>query len=382
MTRLFCAAVLIAALPTGAISLLAQQQPVTDTASITGITTDPDGRPVPRTVVRLSGSTLQFDLLAVSNDEGRFAFTGLPAGRFALAASKPAYLQASLGSLTPAGATDAALVVLETGQRMADLRLTIARGGVISGRITDRYGRALPHAPIVVMQFRTVNGARTLWSLGYQPPPTNSRGEYRVYGLAAGSYVVMAYEPGDYLWFPGQTPGPVIAGSAGTSGSDVGVTTAAEVQWALRQLSLQSANAPGLATVGPPPPPRGPGTSMGATYYPGTVNPEGAVVVSVRASDETAGIDFAMQARQTARITGRVIGPDGQPARNVRLAITGAGWSSSRSLPDGSFVLAGVAPGELTLVATVPGTALSTTRTLAVAGQDIIDLVLTLQAGP
>jgi hypothetical protein len=379
MKRIFRAAVLVAALPTGAASLLAQQF-VTGAGSIAGITTDADGRPIPRAVVRLSGPQLPIDLLTVANDEGQFGFSGLPAGRFTLAASKPTYLPVSLGSLTPAAAADDALV-LEAGQRLADLRLTLARGGIISGRVTDQYGRPLPHAPIVVMEFRTVNGERTLWSLGEQSPPTNSRGEYRVYGLAAGSYLVMAFEPGDYLWFLGRTPGPVPPGSAGISGTDVRVTTAADVQWALQQLSRQAANAPGMATAGPPPP-RGPGVSRGATYYPGTVDPGRAVLVSVRAGEEAAGIDFAMQGLQTARITGRVIGPDGRPAANVRLGITAAGSSSSRPLTDGSFVLAGVAPGELTLVATVPGSALSATRTVVVAGQDISDVVLLLQAGP
>jgi hypothetical protein len=89
-----------------------------------------------------------------------------------------------------------------------------------------------------------------------------------------------------------------------------------------------------------------------------------------------------MQGLQTARITGRVIGPDGRPAANVRLAITAAGSSSTRPLTDGTFVLAGVAPGELTLAATVPGSALSATRTVVVAGQDISDVVLVLQAAP
>ena len=380
MKRIVCAAVLMAALATGAASLRAQQS-VSGTASVTGLTTDTDGRPIPRAVVQLSGSNLGLDLLTVSNDEGGFAFTGLPAGRFALAASKPTYLPATVGSLTSVAGSDDALV-LEAGQRMADLRLTLARGGVISGRITERYGRPLPHAPIVVMEFRTVNGERTLWSLGQQSPPTNSRGEYRVYGLAAGSYLVMAFEPGDYLWFLGRTPGPMRDSGAAMSGRDVSVTTTAEVQWALEQLSRRAANVPGVATAGPPPPPRGPGMSQGATYYPGTADPERGVLVSVRAGEEAAGIDFVTQGLPTARITGRVIGPDGRPAANVRLAITSAGSSSSRPLADGSFVLAGVAPGELTLVATVPGSALSATRTLAVAGQDISDVVLILEDGP
>jgi hypothetical protein len=379
MTRLGCAAVLVAALAIGAASLRAQQS-MPDAASIAGITTDADGQPVPRAVVQLSGSTLAIDLLTVSNDEGRFSFAGLPAGRFALAASKPPFLPASLGSLTPTGGSDDALV-LEAGQRMADVRLMLARGGVISGRVTDRYGRPLPNAPIVAMQFRTVNGERTLWSLGQQSPPTNSRGEYRVYGLAAGSYLVMAFEPGDYLWFLGRTPGPVSRSGGAMSGADVRPTTAADVEWAVQQLSRPSV--PGLATAGPPPPPRGPGVSQGATYYPGTVDPERAVLVSVRAGEETAAIDFAAHGLPTARITGRVIGSDGRPAARVRLAVSGGGSTSSRPLADdGSFVLAGVAPGELTLVATVPGSSLSATRTLAVAGQDITDVVLTLQPGP
>jgi hypothetical protein len=379
MRRIACAAVFIAALLSRGTWLLAGQQSVMGTASIAGTTTDAGGRPLPRTVVRLSGSVLKLDLLTVSNDDGRFEFTDLPPGRFALTASKPTYLETSLGSLSPAAESNA--LVLEAGERRTDLRLALAPGGVISGRVTDRYGRALSNAPIVAMQFRTANGERTLWSLGQQTPPTNSRGEYRIYGLAAGSYLVMAYEPGDYLWFSGRTPGPVSQPGGAMSYTDVRPTTAADVQWALQRLNQPSA--PGLATAGPPPPPRGPGVSQGATYYPGTVDAERAVLVSVRAGEESAGIDFSAHGLPTARITGRVVGPDGRPATSVRLAVRGGGSTSSRPLSDdGSFVLLGVTPGDLTLTATVPDSSLSATRTLVVAGQDITDVVLTLQPLP
>jgi hypothetical protein len=89
-----------------------------------------------------------------------------------------------------------------------------------------------------------------------------------------------------------------------------------------------------------------------------------------------------MQHQRTARITGRVLGTDGRPAANARLTIKSAGSTSSRPLPDGSFVLAGVGPGEMTLVATVPGSSLAATQTIIVAGEDISDLVLILQTTP
>jgi hypothetical protein len=356
---------------------LPAQQSASGLGSIAGSTVDAGGRPVPRAVVTLSGSTMTPDLRMVSGDQGQFVFGDLPPGRFVLSASKPTYLPASLGSFSDSSRP---AIEVASSQQVAGLQLVLPRGAVITGRVTDAFGRPLTHAPIVVMEYRTVNGARTLWSFGQQLPPTNSRGQYRIAGLAPGSYLVSAYEPGDYLWFPGASVGPVPSGSGGISGADIRTTTAAEIQWALGQLDATRRGG-AAGSLPPPPPTPGPAVTTGMVYYPGTLDPSRAVAVTVRAGDEIGGIDFAMQHQRTARITGRVLGTDGRPAANARLTIKSAGSTSSRPLPDGSFVLAGVGPGEMTLLATL-GTAVSATRTIVVDGQDITDLVLTLQAAP
>ncbi len=357
---------------------LPAQQSALGRGSIAGSTIDDRGRPVPRALVTLSGSTMTPDLRIVSGDQGQFVFTDLPPDRFVLSASKPTYLAASLGSFTDAGRP---AIDVAAGQQVSGLQLVLPRGAIITGRVTDAFGRPLTHAPIVLLEYRTVNGARTLWSFGQQLPPTNSRGQYRIAGLPPGSYLVAAYEPGDYLWFPGAGVGPVPSGSGGISGADVRTTTAAEVQWALSQLDAARRGSAG-GTTPPPPPARGPAVTTGLVYYPGTLESNEALAVTVRAGDEAGGIDFTMQHQRTARVTGRVLGADGRPAANARLTIKSAGSTSSRPLPDGSFVLAGVRPGEMTLVATVPGSPLSATQTIVVAGEDISDLVLRLQTTP
>ena len=103
-------------------------------------------------------------------------------------------------------------IAVEEGQQIADLTIKLPRGAVISGRIFDHRGQPLRHAPITVMEYRTVNGKRILWSLGSAWPPTDTAGMYRAYGLAPGSYIVSAYPPGHYLWFPGASAGPFTPG--------------------------------------------------------------------------------------------------------------------------------------------------------------------------
>ena len=72
---------------------------------ITGIalTGDPDPRPLRGTHVTLSGAELLGGRIVITDATGVFSFTGLPAGRFTLSATKPAYLTANYGAKRPGG---------------------------------------------------------------------------------------------------------------------------------------------------------------------------------------------------------------------------------------------------------------------------------------
>ncbi|HEX7779968.1 MAG TPA: carboxypeptidase-like regulatory domain-containing protein, partial [Vicinamibacterales bacterium] len=82
------------------IALVAQQsrdaaRPLTGAASLSGIVvTDEAGdRPVRRATVTLSiPGDARSPRIVATDDEGRFAFGGLPGGNFTLSASKPGYV--------------------------------------------------------------------------------------------------------------------------------------------------------------------------------------------------------------------------------------------------------------------------------------------------
>src|SRR4249920_2257193 len=65
--------------------------------AITGRIIDGASRGVPRAIVALAG-TGDSSRAVITDDEGRFALTNLPAGRFLIRAPKPAYITTLYGS--------------------------------------------------------------------------------------------------------------------------------------------------------------------------------------------------------------------------------------------------------------------------------------------
>jgi len=189
MTCVLLAAVL--ALTTANEAARGQAPAAAATGSIAGvvITDDPSARPIARVAVTLRSAALLRPLQLLTDEAGRFAFTGLPAASFTIAAAKPTYLTLSYGQTTP-GRGLGLPIALEAGQQLRDLRLMLPRGAVISGRVIDDHSRPVANARIQVMEYRTVNGERTLMNVAGNWPQTDARGGYRAYGLPSGDYIV------------------------------------------------------------------------------------------------------------------------------------------------------------------------------------------------
>lgn len=68
--------------------------PTMGTASISGVVVDDQDKPQPvrRVIVTLSGDGLRPSRGAITDDEGRFAIGSLPAGRFNLTVTRPAFV--------------------------------------------------------------------------------------------------------------------------------------------------------------------------------------------------------------------------------------------------------------------------------------------------
>jgi protocatechuate 3,4-dioxygenase beta subunit len=164
----------------GAIALTAQGQTARDDPSapalqrriINGrVLADDTGDPVPNARVTLMRPGPGATVLA--DRDGRFTLTALP-GAVTMAASKPGFARSEV-TATPAG-------------QPIDIRLP--RGAAISGRIVDARGDPLVAASITVEDAAKPLASRFSNAGSTASTFTDDHGEYRVGGLAAGTYLV------------------------------------------------------------------------------------------------------------------------------------------------------------------------------------------------
>ncbi len=119
--------------------------------------------PVRQALVAIWGARTGTLRMAVTDANGQFAFPGLPDDSYRVGATKRPHL--------------AAFADAESG---SDTTLRLTRGSAVGGTVTDANGA--PAAGISVV----ARGGDGLGASG----TTDSRGQFRLYGLAAGSYTV------------------------------------------------------------------------------------------------------------------------------------------------------------------------------------------------
>ncbi len=120
---------------------------------------------------------------------GRYEVTGLPPGRYVVAASKTNYLTTSFGAtkvMGPGKGFD-----LAAGQSADQVNFSLPHSGVIAGRVVDDFGEPVADAQVMTMRYQYVNGERRMI-----PAPgramTHDIGEFRAFGLPPGDYFVAA----------------------------------------------------------------------------------------------------------------------------------------------------------------------------------------------
>ena len=122
----------------------AVQRPQTGTARIRGrVVAAGSNAPLRRVqiVLQLLGSP-QSGRVTNTDAEGRYEFTELPAGRFSVSASRPGYVRLQYGQRRPY--ESGTPIALSAGETITAIDFALPRGGVISGRITDEGGEAMP----------------------------------------------------------------------------------------------------------------------------------------------------------------------------------------------------------------------------------------------
>jgi cytoskeletal protein CcmA (bactofilin family) len=235
-----------------------------------------------------------------TDDNGDFKITGVPAGRYRIFA-----LPTTLFRLGGEVSDDVGIPLsIGEGENIENLELEIKRGGVISGRLT------ISNRPVVEEQVNLFKLDKNGKPAPIQPDltmgRTDDRGQYRIYGLPDGRYLVCV----------------------GTSPSYGRVLT-------------------GLWSTG-----------LTRIYYPGVTDQAEAKVVEVVDGSENLDIDFdAGEPKKVYNISGRVVfAENGQPVReavisHIPMADDGRSMSnmrssSVRSNAKGEFILTDVLPGK------------------------------------
>lgn len=128
------------------------------------------------------------DYSAVSDSTGKFAIANIEPGKYRLHASRNGFLDVEYGA--HGSQTTGTVLDLEHPQQMKDINLRLTPYGVVTGRILDADGEAVEGAQIQFLRSRYIDGKKVLAST--DQAYTNDLGEYRKYGLTPGKYYVYA----------------------------------------------------------------------------------------------------------------------------------------------------------------------------------------------
>jgi hypothetical protein len=315
------------------------------TGSLSGIVVDDEDRPVRRAVVTLTGDQLRPSRGAITDDEGRFTLTGLPAGRFTLTVARGAYVSSAYGAKRPGRPGTG--IVLSAGQAVTDLSVRLWRGAVVAGVVRDERGRPAQNVEVAAVPAKRVSTPGLL-TLSNPATRTNDRGEYRIFGLLPGTYLVAA-KPST-----SQTPSLALAKA------EIDATFAALKRRGATAVGAQSL--PGSTDPPGLPIPANPPFDYAPVYFPGTPEMAGATPIELAAGQEVLGLDIPLMRMTNAVVDGLLMRHDGSPAAGAEVQMEPAFRTgpfaterpdpiSTTAGPDGRFRFAKVPPGQYTLVA-------------------------------
>ena len=351
--------------------------PPTPAGRITGrVLTADSGRPIRRARVFVSATELPGGRGAMTDDQGIYDITELPAGRYTVTVSKSGFVSLAYGQRRPLQ-SGTPLQLLDN-QQLKGVDFRLPRGSVIAGTIVDDVGDPMPGVMVRVMRYQYLQGDRRLTPAG--GGQTDDKGQFRVWGLMPGEYYVNAVARnfnfrnfgarGGSGGFDGPAGPAVFAFPGGPGGGRGG---------------FGGRGGPGSADDEEQ-------LAYAPTYYPGVAAMAEAKPIAVGLSQEVLDINFGMQLVRAARISGHVTNPDGTETTsgNVNLTTDGAtargqigGNFGSRIDWDGSFSIPNVPPGRYILRARGMDTEVPqfAAQPVTVDGQDVDDVTIILAPG-
>src|SRR3954470_7285585 len=226
---------------------------------------------------------------ATADADGQFEFAGLPAGAYRISQS-PAqhhsqYLSMTYGATRPSSmywSEPGQSIELKDSESFDKVVISLPRGGIITGRVTDENAEPLARVQVYTLAFppgqshgQRMGGGGT----------TDDLGLFRLWGLNTGDYVVVA-----------------------------------------------DARMNGYVAPKAPPETEEDRTGYVTTYYPGTLDEGTAQRVRVKVGEEIQGIDIRVGQARLYHISGSVVDSKGRPvvAGNAQLMRVG---STSGSMP-------------------------------------------------
>jgi hypothetical protein len=291
------------------------------------------GEPLRRVEVRIdewSTRDQSGPAATMTDAEGRYELTHLEAGRYQLKATRGGYVEVAYGQRRPF--ERGRPLELGEGAVLEHIDFALPPGAVVTGRVVDEAGEAVAHASVSLKRRRYIDGARRL--VAESGSSTDDRGEFRIFGVPPGEYVIVA-------------------------------------TFDVRHLGSRDR------------------VRYVPTYYPGTPVVKEAQRVTVGPGQEVPGITIALARAATATIRGvvRASGPASLGALAFVIARENSGaeaygeTATAIAAGDGSFAIAGLLPGAYLVTARSVSESEFASLEVVVEGTDVAGVTLPLSKG-
>jgi len=276
----------------------------------------PAGRgPTQSQATAQAGAAQEKTAQVTTDEKGFYVFTNVAAGKY-----RVMLLTETLTNPSSDQRSSGTSVTVSDGQAVSQIDFLLARGGVITGRITDHDGR-----PVIAQRVTLMTVAEGAQPQGFNGGgrggyETDDRGMYRIYGLPAGHYLVSA-------------------GTESNGGNRQGPGVNRRIRYPL-------------------------------TYYPNAADQTQAQIVDVASGSVVESIDIRLgEPLKTYAVTGRAVDAEtGEPVMlipiNVGRAVGGqrggpqgpaAAANSGASDTEGKFRITGLLPGRYSISVNAPG---------------------------
>lgn len=155
------------------------------------------GAPIGDAIVRLSASRVADPTAprdrVMADGEGRFFFSELPAGAYALQAAKDGYVPGQFGQRDPRGQSQT--LTLAANERVTDVRIRLWKYAAIAGRVVDEAGEPVVGVAVRALRKDVIAGRIQFGSTEIAPEfvpstLTDDRGMFRLSQLTPGTYAV------------------------------------------------------------------------------------------------------------------------------------------------------------------------------------------------